>query len=293
MAIKIEMLRAFCAVAQAGNLSDAADQLGRTASAVSMVLKQLEAHLGAPLFENERKNRLTALGEQVLALGQVQLRQFDSTVQAIELAADAPQGMLRIAAVPSIAAARFPEVARVVSAEHPGVKIELRDSDTAQVIEALAQGWADIGVASARHVLKGVTVSLLLRDPFGLVLSSTHPLAQVEGLLRIEDVFAVPFLRNALCDQIETPTFRAQLSNADITVHNTQSLLAMVQGGDWVTVLPQSVTGLGAEGLVFRPIADLPDLREVFLYQRDDAPSTGIVGRAADVIRARVQSSLM
>ena len=31
-------------------------------SAVSMMLKQLEDHLGAPLFESERKSKLSALG---------------------------------------------------------------------------------------------------------------------------------------------------------------------------------------------------------------------------------------
>ncbi|MFT5446017.1 MAG: DNA-binding transcriptional LysR family regulator [Gammaproteobacteria bacterium] len=62
LAIKIEMLRCFVAVAQSGKLVDAAEKLGRTPSAVSMMLKQFEQHLGAPLFESERKNRLTALG---------------------------------------------------------------------------------------------------------------------------------------------------------------------------------------------------------------------------------------
>ena len=46
MAIKIEMLRCFCTVAQTGNLTEAADRLGRTQSAVSMTLKQFESHLG-------------------------------------------------------------------------------------------------------------------------------------------------------------------------------------------------------------------------------------------------------
>ena len=70
MAIKIEMLRCFCAVAQSGNLSEAADRLGRTQSAVSMMLKQFENHLGKKLFLGERKNHLTALGEQVLEMAQ-------------------------------------------------------------------------------------------------------------------------------------------------------------------------------------------------------------------------------
>ena len=64
--IKLEMLRCFGAVAQAGNLGDAAVRLGKTQSALSMTLKQLEEHLGERLFETERKNRLTPLGQEAM-----------------------------------------------------------------------------------------------------------------------------------------------------------------------------------------------------------------------------------
>ncbi len=285
MAIKIDMLRAFCAVAQAGNLAEAANRLGRTQSAVSMTLKQLETHLGSPLFEGERKNRLTPLGEQVLRLGQSQISQFDSTVSAIELSARAPQGILRISAVPSVAALAFPTLARRMSEGHPGLCIELRDADTEQVLEALVQGWVDIGIASAERALNGIATSLLFRDRFGVVLAKTHPLAESNTPIKISDVFTAPFLRNALCDQIATPAFRAALAQVDITVHNTQSLLAMVREGEWVTVLPQLVTELAPEGLVFRRIADLPDMRQVFLYTREQTSSEAIVAEASDILR--------
>ncbi len=78
MSIKIEMLRCFCTVAQTGNLAEAADRLGRTQSAVSMTLKQLEDHLGKKLFEGERKTHLSPLGRQVFDLALKQVRQFDA-----------------------------------------------------------------------------------------------------------------------------------------------------------------------------------------------------------------------
>ena len=66
MAIKLEMLRVFRTVAEQGTLTGASAVFGRTPSAVSMMLKQLEDHIGAPLFETDRKNRLTPLGQLVL-----------------------------------------------------------------------------------------------------------------------------------------------------------------------------------------------------------------------------------
>ena len=286
MSIKIEMLRSFCTVAQAGNLSDASDQLGRTQSAVSMTLKQLEAHLGNPLFESDRKNRLTPLGEQVLRLGLAQVSQFDNTVAAIEKSARAPQGILRIAAVPSVAISIFPELVRTLSEQHPSLKIELRDTDTQQVLESLGHSWADIGIASKRTSLNGIKTSLLFSDRYGLVMSKTHPLTQKTGSIQIDNVFSVPFLRNALCDQIGTPEFAEKLGTADITVHNTQSLLAMVRKGDWVTVLPQLVTEIAPEGLVFRHIHNLPDLRKVYLYVREKNVSSHFIEEAINIMRS-------
>ena len=55
MSIKLEMLRVFRVVAEFGTLAAASRNLGRTPSAISMTLSQLEDQIGAPLFETDRK----------------------------------------------------------------------------------------------------------------------------------------------------------------------------------------------------------------------------------------------
>lgn len=278
------MLRCFCMVAQTGNLADAADRLGRTQAAVSMTLKQLEDQLGSSLFKGKRKNRLSPLGEQVFSLGSNQLRQLDSTVQAIKDYASAPQGLLRIASVPSVAARVYPPVVEFLSETHPGLHVELRDMDTQHVIDALVQRWVDIGIASAYHVLNGVDVSLLFQDQFGLVCAADHPLAVQRKEVHINDVLKASFLRNPLCDHIETLRFRDGLGPVHLLVHNTNSLLAMVRTGGWVTVLPKSVMNFAPSGLCFQPMADLPDERKVYLYLREQGTLGGVPRQAHDFI---------
>ncbi len=269
MAIKIEMLRCFCTVAQTGNLSEAADRLGRTQSAVSMTLKQLEDHLGKKLFEGERKNQLSPLGEQVLDLGLRQVRQFDQTVQNIEAAALAEQGLIRIVSVPSVGALIFPPLLHHMSSESPGVKIELRDTDTQQVLDAIAQDQADIGIASGYHALNGIQTIPLFQDSFGLVAASDHPLITRAEPLNIPDIASAPFVRNTLCDLIQTPAFHTAIKNAEITIHNTHSLITLVRSGEWITVLPQTVAEFLPEAVSYRPITDLHDKRQVYLYVRE------------------------
>ena len=272
MTIKIEMLRCFATVAQTGNLAEAASRLGRTQSALSMTLKQLEQHLGQRLFESERKNRLTPLGEQVFELAQKQLQRFDTTVKAIETSAKSPRGLIRVASVPSVAGLVFPSVIRTMNHRYPDLNIELRDTDSRLVIDALVQGQADIGIASGQHELNGVRQSPLFSDRFGLICAPGHPLAQQTPTPTIQQVASAGFVRNNLCSLIETPEFQTAFADAKVTVHNTMSLVAMVRTGAWVSVLPQTVVQIMPSDLVFRPIADLSDQRHVSLFLRERSP---------------------
>lgn len=285
MAIKIEMLRCFGTVAQTGNLADAAVQLGRTQSAISMTLKQLEDHLGQRLFENERKNRLTSLGKDVFALAQHELRQFDDTVNAIETAASAPHGLLRIASIPSVAGLAFPSAIETLTTRHPGLKVELRDTDTEQVIDALLRGQADFGIASGHQSLNGIRHEPLFEDPFGLICAPGHALATMKNPPTINDVMAAGFVSNNLCKLIETPDIVSALSTARVTVHNTLSLLSMAHTGKWVTILPRTVVRIMRGDLVFRDIDGLTDQRSVSLLIRERSPYLGFVEELADIVR--------
>jgi len=270
--IKLEALRCFCTVAQTGNLADAAARLGRTQSALSMTLKQLEEHLGGRLFENERKNRLSLLGQNVLPVAQSQVRQFDLSVGSIETLARSPHGLLRIASIPSAAGLALPLAIETLSDIYPELRIELRDMDTEAVIDALVEGQADFGVVSGRPQLTGFRKDLLFEDRFGLLSSVDHPLAKQDAIPNVTDVFGARFVRNALCDLIADPDVQAALPTAKVTVHNTQSLIAMARSGAWVTLLPETVARVSPDDLVFRPVKGLRERRAVSVLVPERSP---------------------
>lgn len=284
MAIKIEMLRCFSIVAQTGNLADAAARLGRTQSAVSMTLKQFEAHLGQRLFESDRKNRLTPLGEQVFEISRTELRQFDEAIRAIETSASAPQGLIRIASVPSVASVVFPTIVKDFSRRYPGINIELRDADSLQVVDALMRGQADIGIASLKHPLNGIRQSRLFSDRFGLICSPKHPLAQQKPAPTIGQVASANFIHNDLCRLIDSPRFHAVTAGAKLSARNTLSLISMVRSENWVTVLPQAVASILPLEMVFRNISNLPDQRQVSLLLREKTPFHRYVEEMGEVI---------
>ncbi|WP_166418445.1 LysR family transcriptional regulator [Cochlodiniinecator piscidefendens] len=284
MAIKTEMLRCFCTVAQTGNLSEAATRLGRTQSAISMTLKQLENHLGQRLFESDRKNRLTPLGEQVFHLARSELRQFDDTIRAIEASANAPQGLIRIASVPSVASLIFPRIITNFMEQHHGTKIELRDTHSQQVIDALTTGQADIGIASSQHHINGVQQIPLFSDQFGLICSPHHPLATRKQPPTLNEITSANFIQNDLCHLIEDPNFQTAIEMSHLSIFNTLSLIAMVKAENWVTVLPQAVIHIAQNDLIFREISGLPDRRYVSLMIAEKTPFRRQVDAFCDML---------
>ena len=285
------MLRCFGAVAQAGNLADAAIRLGRTQSALSMTLKALEEHLGQPLFESERKNRLSPLGQEVFRLAQQQLRQFDDTVGAIEAAALAPQGLLRVASIPSVADLLLPQSIGELTRHHPSLSIDVRDMDTAAVVDALLQGHADLGIVSGKPKLNGVRQVTLFEDRFGLLCAPGHDLARKPAPPGLDDVFSSQFVRNNLCALIDAPEVQSALPRAKVTVHNTHSLLAMVRSGIWTTILPETVAIAPADGLTFREIAGLDERRTVSMLLRTRTQFPSLVEDLAEIIAQRAALS--
>ena len=285
MAIKIEMLRAFAIVAQTGNLAEAATRLGRTPSAVSMTLKSLEDHLGQRLFETDRKNRLTPLGDYVLEQAQAELRQFDGTLRAIEAYASSPKGLLRVAAVPSVAGVVFAPVLEAFTARHPGVSVEIRDMDSLSILDALTRGQIDIGIAASGGPMRGVASEPLFSDAFGVICGRGHPLADAPGPLHLADLAGQRILGNDLAARIAHPALQAAMAGRRVSAQNTLSLISMMRGGPWVTVLPRSVARMDPDHLVFRALADLEEHRQVELLIREDRMAQTIVADFAAALR--------
>ena len=264
VAIKIEMLRCFVAVADTGSLAAAAEALGRTPSAVSMMLRQFEDHVGAPLFEAKRKARLTALGELVRAEAQRELAHFDATVSAIEGLANARGGYVRLAVTPSVAQAILPPVLRDFSARHPGVRLDLRDMDSASIRDDLLAGRADIGLATL-PILPGFERHLLLSDRFGVVCRADDPLARNGARPAWHDLKGLPFIANGLCKQIEDPAFLPLLAESALNAVNTASILALVRAGMGITLLPELVLRPHHDDLCFVPLAGDCARREIWM----------------------------
>ncbi|WP_299719051.1 LysR family transcriptional regulator [uncultured Tateyamaria sp.] len=264
MAIKLEMLRCFTAVAQRGSLADAAEALGRTPSAVSMMLKQFEEHVGAPLFETARKSRLTPLGRLIYDEARREVSHFAKTVSVIEGMARSEFGYLRLAVTPSVASVVLPPVVQAFVAAHPQIQIDIRDMDSGAIADELSRDRADVGIGSLPEI-DGMTRRALFSDAFGVVCRADAPLARDWDSLTWSDMADHRLISNGMCEMITDPDFQPILAGSRMRVPNLTSLLSLVREGVGITVLPRMALSQAQSDLVFLPLTDVTARRTVHM----------------------------
>ncbi|WP_120502840.1 LysR family transcriptional regulator [Sulfitobacter mediterraneus] len=281
MVIKIDMLRCFTTVATHGSLSEAADALGRTPSAVSMMLKQFEEHVGSALFETARKSHLTPLGDLILAEARREVAHFEKTVSVIEGLSRSELGYLRLAVTPSVATTILPPVIFRFAQMYPKVQIDLRDMDSVTIARELDRERADIGIGSLTEV-EGMRRTELFSDAFGLVCRKDDPLAKEWDNLSWRTMGDHPIIANGLCEQITDPDFAPILARSRLMVPNTASLLGLVRQGVGITVLPRLAVANVLDEFAFLPLADVATRRTVHLMSQ---PNTLLMPAAREFLK--------
>lgn len=246
------MLRVFRAVAEEGTLGRAAETLGRTPSALSMTLAQIEEDVGAPLFETERKSRLTPLGRVVLEEAIRATDTFDRGIAAIRRHAQSGAGTVRIAAVPSAAATFLPRAIAAYRAAHPGVRLEISDVDSLSVRNRLQFDEADLGIVSAAGTETGGGVEIL-RDALGIVCQAEGPVCRAATLRgpAWDQLALEPFIANPLATLVPHPAVAAATEAATVFARNTTTMLSLVAAGAGTTILPAGVAAEARAGLRF------------------------------------------
>lgn len=267
MAIKVEMLKCFVAVARHGSLSDAAIELGRTPSAVSMMLKHFEDHIGVPLFETARKSKLTVIGDLIFEQSRREVAHFENTVSVIEGIARSEAGYLRLAVTPSVATAFLPPIIYAFSQAYPQVQIDLRDMDSEAITRELRRESADIGIGTLPEI-DGLERNALFSDAFGAVCRSDHALAQDWSRLTWKDMQDETFIANGLCHFITDPDLIPILAKSRLKVDSTASLLGLVRAGVGITILPQLAVKILDNDLIFLPLIDISARRPVHMIAK-------------------------
>lgn len=283
-------IKVFVVVAETGSLTEAAERLGRTPSAVSMALKQLEANIGAPLFETERKNRLTKVGIFVEDQFRMLLHQYDRTLASVQAFARNGIGRVDVASVPSVAMAILPEVISRFRERWPGIDIEMRDADSRTVMEFVEVGKVELGIASSRRDRAGIRFDPLFQEPLGFVCRHDDALCRSGKPQPWEALQGRVVLANDIAGSIEHGAVRQFLRDAPITVFNVLSLIALVKAGVGITILPRLSIAAHSFEVGFVPIDDPKATRTVGLATRDSETISPAARAFASTLKEAVET---
>jgi DNA-binding transcriptional LysR family regulator len=140
-------LRVFIAICEHHSLSEAAEREHLTVSAVSKRLAALEDQIGAPLLERGRgRVQLTAAGEALLPAARGLLQSMARIQANLSEYARSVTGLVRIAATLSALTASLPQDVAAFLARQPNVKVHVDERSGPDIVLAVEEGRADIGV---------------------------------------------------------------------------------------------------------------------------------------------------
>lgn len=178
--IDLTSLQLFVAVCELGSIGRAAEREFIAASAVSKRLSDLEATLETPLlYRHTRGVNLTPAGESLLHHARSVLFSLEKMQAELSEYADGVRGHVRIHANISAIVQFLPEDLGAFSREHPQVKIDLEEHLSTEVLRAVQEGAADLGIcnvsAAGTHALQTLPYR---HDELVLIVPRGHGLAQ-------------------------------------------------------------------------------------------------------------------
>ena len=180
MSVKLELYRVFKEVAEAGNITAAAQTLFISQSAVSQIISSLEDELQMTLLNrNQSGVTLTSNGEQMLPY----IRHLRDAAEAVSQQAAKLKGVevghIRIGTFSSVSCHVLAPVLKEFKTVYPNISIEIREGDDASVNAMLLRDEVDFGFMDA-PVPAGFDSFLVRRDPFMAVVSENSPYAAAE-----------------------------------------------------------------------------------------------------------------
>lgn len=186
-------LRVFSEVARQLSFSKAAQALHLTPPAVTMQIKELEGHVGLPLFERSgRQVALTTAGEYML----VYARKILATLKDAEDAAARLQklevGTLTIGMV-STAKYFLPRLLAEFQREHEGIEIKLIVSNRERLVAMLQANEVDIAIMGRPPKEMATRAEPFAAHPHVFVAPVDHPLLR-RGHLTVQSLQPYSFI---------------------------------------------------------------------------------------------------
>ncbi len=242
--MELHQLRYFCAVAETGSFSRAAEQSHVSQPSLSQQIIKLEEELGARLFDRlGRSVRLTELGKTFLPRARAVLRELEAAKGDVVERKDFVGGPVTVGVIPTVGPYFLPRVLTSFSRKFPQVRITVVEEITPVLLDRLRAGAIDVAILALPIRGHEFEATPLLTERLFAALPKNHRLAK-RTALSLRDLRSEPFLllRDGHCfrDTAVAACDRARL-HPQVIFESGQfsSLLSLVGAGMGVSIVPE------------------------------------------------------
>lgn len=256
-------LALFCLVVRTGSISKGAELAHLAIGAASKRITDLEESIGSELLKRHYRGvTLTPAGQALQRHAQLILRNVDHLAADLSDYAAGIVGIVRLAANTSAVTQFLPGDIAAFTAGNPRIKIELEELNSSEIVNAVLDGRADIGIFADRTPPLGLQTVTYRRDQLALVVPTTHPLARRKKISFVEasDLEFVSLskgtslsLRLESCAEELGKRLRVR-----IQVRSFDAMCQMVASGLGVAVLPATAVKPHLRSMGLRKV-DLTD----------------------------------
>lgn len=264
----LQQLTYLVKVAECGNITDAAEQLYISQPSLSTAIRNLEKEMGVTAFNRTKKGvTVTRDGEELLSFARMLLEQADIMKEHFGVAEKRDPKFSVSCQHYSFAVNAFVDVVNAFDADK--YSFILRETQTGEIIDDVAQGKSEIGILYLSEHNEEVLTKLIKKnelefeklfvaDPH-VFLCKNHPLAG-KDLITLEDLTPYPYL---VFEQGERNSFYFSeefISMLDfpknIQVRDRATLFNLVIGLNGFTVSSGVIDEkLNGSSIIARPIA--------------------------------------
>ncbi len=273
--MNLDIYKAFIRLAETGNLTKTALDMGYTQSAMSHILKVLEKECQMTLMTRDQKGaRLTSAGKELLPYIKAVCARQDALRAKIDELNGLEAGCLRIGSFFSVSACWLPEILKDFHTRYPNVRFELKHGEYGEIEKWTLTGETDCGFLTLPADPR-LAARLLKRDHIVAVVPKGHPLALNESVTG-KELLRWPFIRYEDGSDTEIRDVLANLGiepEAAISVKDDYTVISMVEHGLGVSILPALLFKDNRYQVVIKELCPVGYRDIALAYQHDPAQS--------------------
>ncbi len=272
-------LKLFCAVVQSGSITKGASACNLALSAASRRLSDFEATVGVPLMDRSVKGvTMTPAGHAVMQHALRLFQGFEQLSNELSEYSKGVKGHVRLWANMSALTEFLPSTLASFLKAHPEIQVEVEEQLSGDIVRALIDGIADIGVFAEGPVTSGLDTQIMGRDQLVIACSKDHPLRK-RKVISFEECLDYDFVGlNRGSSLLELTSRNAEKLGKQmrhrIQVRSYDAMCKMIAVNLGIGVLPYQACApqLQAMGLKVVQLEDAWAKRTLLLATKQHAP---------------------